>query len=206
MLNIMYQTAMKFRGERISGPCIQALARWLWLFAIIAVSLEILDIVALAYKSGEEWHVIGPLLSGRLAFSFIAVQMVLGALVPLILLGVVVLMSAYLSDPIRNTLSFVASLLLLVQVFAMRWNVIIGGQMISKSFRGYRLSYMPEFFEKEGILAAICIFVGPPIFLAVFNRFFPLFDPIEEDEHSSAAAPVREGAPEGVLASSAQKL
>ena len=37
----------------------------------------------------------------------------------------------------------------------MRWNVVIGGQMFSKSMRGFREAYVPGLFEKEGILAAI---------------------------------------------------
>jgi predicted membrane protein len=52
----------------------------------------------------------------------------------------------------RNTLAMVSSLLLLMQVLAMRWNVVIGGQMFSKSMRGFREIYVPGLFEKEGIL------------------------------------------------------
>ena len=47
----------------------------------------------------------------------------------------------------------------------MRWNVVIGGQMFSKSMRGFRETYVPELFEKEGILAAVVIFVIPFVLL-----------------------------------------
>jgi Ni/Fe-hydrogenase subunit HybB-like protein len=173
---ILYQIGMKFSGRRIDAPCMQSLARWLWLFVIMTVVLELLEITTLSYERAEEWTVIGPLLGDQLAVSFIGIQLVLGAMVPIILLGIVVLMSPYLTDQIRNTLCFVASLLLLMQVFAMRWNVVIGGQTFSKSLRGFRESHVPGLFEKEGIALAIVIMVLPLLFIALFNRILPVFE------------------------------
>jgi Ni/Fe-hydrogenase subunit HybB-like protein len=178
---ILYQIGMKFSGRRIDAACMQSLARWLWLFVIISITLELLEIMTLAYEAAEEWVVIGPLLGDQLAFSFIGIQVILGAMVPIILLGIVVLMSRYLTDQIRNTLCFVASLLLLCQVFAMRWNVVIGGQIFSKSMRGFRETYVPELFGKEGVVPAILILVGPLLFIAMFNRVLPVFEPREDE-------------------------
>ena len=62
----------------------------------------------------------------------------------------------HLADPARNTLAMVSSLLLLLQVISMRWNVVIGGQLLSKSYRG-TTSYLPGLMEKEGLLAAAII-------------------------------------------------
>ncbi len=192
MVIILYQVGMKFSGRRIDPPCMQSLARWLCLFVILSVTLELLEIMTLAYERAEEWTVIGPLLGDQLAFSFIGIQLVLGAMVPIILLSIVVLMSRYLTDQIRNTLCFVSSLLLLVQVFAMRWNVVIGGQIFSKSFRGFREGHMPGLFEKEGIALALLIFVAPLIFIALFNRVLPVFEPADKSESTSADAPAGE--------------
>jgi Ni/Fe-hydrogenase subunit HybB-like protein len=178
---ILYQSGMKLSGGRIDAPCMQSLARWLWLFVILTTTMELLEIMTLAYERAEEWTVIGPLLGDQLAFSFIGVQLVFGAMVPIILLGIVVLMSPYLTDQIRNTLCFVASLVLLVQVFAMRWNVVIGGQTFSKSLRGFRESHTPGLFEKEGIALAILIVVLPLLFIALFNRILPVFESNEAE-------------------------
>lgn len=181
MVILLYQIGMKFSGRKIDAPCMQSLARWLWLFVILSVTLELLEIMTLAYERAEEWTVIGPLLVGPLAFSFIGLQMILGAMVPIILLGIVVLMNRYLTDQIRNTLCFVASLLLLVQVFAMRWNVVIGGQLFSKSFRGIRESHVPGLLEKEGIVLATLLFIVPFVIIVLFNRVLPVFEPTEEE-------------------------
>jgi Ni/Fe-hydrogenase subunit HybB-like protein len=146
----------------------------------LSVTLELLDIMALAYEAAEEWEIIGPLLGDQLFFSFVGIQLIAGALIPIILLASVVLMSRYLSDQIRNTFCFIASLLLLLQVFAMRWNVVIGGQIFSKSLRGFREGHTPGLFEKEGIVVALLLFVAPLIFIALFNRVLPVFEPVEE--------------------------
>ena len=177
MVVILYQIGMKCSGRRIDAACMQSLARWLWLFVILSVTLELLEIMTLAYEAADEWLIIGPLLGDQLAFSFIGIQLIFGAMIPIILLGVVVLMSRYLTDQIRNTLCFVASLMLLVQVFAMRWNVVIGGQIFSKSLRGFRDAQPPSLFEKEGVALAILIFVFPLVFIALFNRVLPVFEP-----------------------------
>jgi Ni/Fe-hydrogenase subunit HybB-like protein len=179
-LQLLYQVAMKFRGQRIEPDCVAGLARWLWLFMILTVTLELLEIMTLSYESSEKWLIIRPLLTTRLSVSFISVQMVMGSLIPFILLMIVVLMNRYLHDRVRNTLSVVASLLLLMQVFSMRWNVVIGGQLFSKSLRGFRDPYTPHLFEKEGVLAAVAIFVAPFLLLVLFGKILPLFSPKEE--------------------------
>jgi Ni/Fe-hydrogenase subunit HybB-like protein len=178
MLIVLYQAAMKLLGQPISRECVQSLARWLWLFMILTVTLELLEIITLAYESAEEWEVIGPLLINQLSVSFISIQMIIGALIPFILLMIVVLMNPYLHDRVRNTLSFAASALLLLQVLSMRWNVVIGGQIFSKSLRGFRSGYSPHFLEKEGILVALIIFTMPFVLLLVLERFFPLWEPL----------------------------
>jgi Ni/Fe-hydrogenase subunit HybB-like protein len=186
LLIVLYQVAMKLKGDPIDARCVAALSRWLWLFMIFSLTLEVLEIMTLAYENAEEWEVIGPLLANQLSISFISFQMVLGGLIPLILLMIVVIMDRHMANPIRNTLAMVASLLLLLQVLSMRWNVVIGGQMFSKSMRGYRETYVPGMFEKEGILAAILIFLIPFVLLVIFNKVLPVFD--DEGDGEAAAA------------------
>jgi Ni/Fe-hydrogenase subunit HybB-like protein len=186
LLIVLYQVAMKLRGEPIDGRCVAAMSRWLWLFMISSLTLEVLEIMTLAYENAEEWEVIRPLLANQLSISFISIQMVLGGLIPLILLMIVVVMDRHLTPPVRNTLAMVSSLLLLLQVFAMRWNVVIGGQMFSKSMRGYRETYVPGMFEKEGILAAVIIFLIPFVLLVIFNKVLPIFS--DEAEVPATAA------------------
>ncbi len=185
LLIIMYQVIMKIKGWKIEQDCISSLSRWLWLFLIMTVTLEVLEIITLSYEQAHEWEVIGALLVNQLSFSFIGIQMIMGALIPLILLMVVVLMDKFLHEKIRNTLSFTAASLLMIQVFAMRWNVVIGGQIFSKSMRGFK-DYSPRFFEKEGILAAIIIVILPFITLTVLTKIFTAFEKMKPAKQEKA--------------------
>ena len=139
-----------------------------------------LELITLSYEKAEEWEIISQLLSGPLSFSFLGIQMIVGVLVPFILLMIIVLLKENMGDKVANTLSFTAASLLLIQVFAMRWNVVIGGQMISKSLVGLRETYHPGMFGKEGILAAIGIMIVPFIFIFVAEWLLPMFKYSEE--------------------------
>ena len=74
MIVVLYQVFMRFNDQPINGPCVQSLAQWLWLFAVLTTTMELLEIINLAYDRNEEWLVIGPLLGTKLAFSFIGVH------------------------------------------------------------------------------------------------------------------------------------
>jgi predicted membrane protein len=67
-----------------------------------------------------------------------------------------------------------AATMLLGQVLLMRWNVVIGGQLLSKSMRGFT-NYLPGLWEKEGLIMAAVIFTLPFVILYVFHRIVPLF-------------------------------
>jgi len=56
----------------------------------------------------------------------------------------------------------------------MRWNVVIGGQLISKSARGFT-EFHPEWLHKEGILTAIILMCAPLVVLFVISRIFPFW-------------------------------
>jgi hypothetical protein len=199
LLILVYQTLSKLTRKVVQADTITSMARWLWFFLIITVTLELLEIIMLAYEKSEAWHIISPLLTTRLQFSFISMQMIVGSLIPFILLMVVTVMNRYLHDKVRNTLTYLASLLLLLQVFSMRWNVVIGGQLLSKSFRGLRSAYEPHLFEKEGIATAVVLFVLPFVFLYVFDKLLPIEAP------PGAHAPDPDSASEqGVAAGAAQ--
>lgn len=179
-LIVMYQVAMKLKGLVIDRNCIDTMCGWLWMFLIITASLELLELVTLSYEKAEEWEIIGQLLGGPLSFSFLGLQMIVGVLIPFILLMIIVLLRENMGDRVANTLSFTAATLLLIQVFAMRWNVVIGGQMISKSLAGLREAYKPELFGKEGIMAAIGIMIVPFIIIFVAEWLLPMFRYSEE--------------------------
>src|SRR5574342_26157 len=181
LLIVLFQAVSKLNRRQADQACVSALARWLWFFLIVTITLELLEIVVMAYERSEPWIIISDLITTRLQFSYVTMQMIVGGLIPLILLGAVVLMNRYLHPRVRNALSTTAAVLCLLQVFSMRWNVVIGGQLLSKSLRGLRSPYQPEMFGREGIVVALALFVTPFVLLWVFDRILPIHQDGETD-------------------------
>jgi predicted membrane protein len=132
-----------------------------------------LELVHVYYRHGHEWAEIGPLLAGPLFNSYVVGQILLTSAIPTVLLGYVVLSRA--GGKKLLYLGNLGCLLLVLQVLLMRFNVVIGGQLISKSGRGF-VDYHLEFFGKEGVLVALLIFAGPFVAYYVISRFIPVFD------------------------------
>lgn len=159
-------------GWKPDQPCVRTLGKYLWGFMMVAVSLELLEILSMAYKQTAEWEVLGGLIEQKLLFSYIFLQFFIFSLIPFFLLAITALFK--LKEKLANVMIWIASTMLLFQVLLMRWNVVIGGQQLSKSLRGF-ISYFPGIWEKEGILVAVILFTLPFAILYIFHRVIPLF-------------------------------
>ena len=106
----------------------------------------------------------------RLYTSHILVQIILGTLVPIALLALTQVVT--LTERARRGLYAVSGLLTLVGIFAMRWNVVIGGQLFSKSFLGYT-TYKMAFATREGLLPAVLLMILPLGILWALVRLLP---------------------------------
>jgi predicted membrane protein len=73
--------------------------------------------------------------------------------------------------------------MILMQVLLMRWNVVVGGQLMSKSERG-ATTFHPMWLEKEGILPAIIIMIAPVVILWIIGKILPFW---MDDEVAEAA-------------------
>jgi predicted membrane protein len=62
--------------------------------------------------------------------------------------------------------------LTLIGIFAMRWNVVIGGQLFSKSFLGYT-SYKLQLGAREGFLSAAALMLLPFAILLILVKLLP---------------------------------
>jgi len=159
-------------GWQVDQRCVRAMGKYLWGFMIVAVALELLEVMSIAYKQTEEWEVLSDLIEHQLFVSYVVVQFLILSLVPFLLLGIAALFR--LRDRLSNALTWIAATMLLGQVLLMRWNVVIGGQLVSKSMRGFT-SYFPGLWEKEGLVTAAVIFTLPFGILYLFHRVVPLF-------------------------------
>jgi predicted membrane protein len=172
VLTFLYLLVNFLKRQNIDQNTLDTMVRFLWGFMIIAVVLELMDLLSLAYEQTDRWAAIKSLITGPLWYTYVIGQNLIGSLGSFLLLAITVLFK--LPRKLSNLLVFLTSGLLLIQVVLMRWNVVIGGQLVSKSYRGYT-SFMPGFLEKEGILVAAIIFILPFLILRQFDRIFPFF-------------------------------
>ena len=147
-------------------------AKYLLTFLILAITLELLDMVFRGYTAMKSWAILRSVIFEKDIINIFVLQYVVGNLVPLILLLIP-------RPTIRRILIAVA--MILFGVFMMRWNVVIGGQAFSLSFAGfmhYHLPIIPHNLEtyKEGLFGALTIASLPFIFFWIFNKIIPVLD------------------------------
>jgi len=180
MLVLLYMLISKLRRQPVDDECLRSMMRTLWLFLVLAVTLESLELLNMAYEAGAEWHMLSQLITDKLAFSFQVLQIGLGSAIPLVLLPIGFAKSR--SPAMRRAIGVFTGLLVLMQVLSMRWNVVIGGQLLSKSFRGF-VSYTPELGGHEGLLVGIAVFCLPFVLLTVVSQILPLWTGEEDHGH-----------------------
>lgn len=172
-----YFVVARINRWKVDAACVRSLGRYLWGFMMIAVALELMELLSLAYEQTEATDVLGHLIRTKLLVSYVILQFGLCSLVPFLMLGVTALFR--LKERTAHLLIWLSSCLLLLQVLLMRWNVVIGGQLVSKSMRGVT-SYFPGIWEKEGLITAAVIFTLPFGILYVFHRVVSLFPGVEK--------------------------
>jgi len=91
-------------------------------------------------------------------------------LLPLLILALVRI--TRFNEDMRRLLYFTSALLILVGIFSMRWNVVIGGQLYSKSLRGL-MAYKMELTGIESLMTALLLLALPFIILTVLFWLLP---------------------------------
>jgi predicted membrane protein len=170
LLLFLYVVISKIRKISIDQSCIETIGKFLFHALVIDASIESLDWIHRLYEAEESLDVLVLLAAGKLGYSFLVVQLFLGTFIPLIFLGALQ-MSGVFRHKVRNRIYFTSSILILIGVFAMRWNVIIGGQLFSKSLRGFT-TYKLELLGQESLLMSVSLMILPFILLAVMTHLF----------------------------------
>jgi Ni/Fe-hydrogenase subunit HybB-like protein len=167
---LLYMLTSKLRGMRIDMRCVDTIGRYLLYTFIIDFSLEMLDLIHRIYEADESLNALDFMVHTKLFFSQVILQIFVGTLIPIGLLGLAQLVK--FSEGARKAIYAITGSLTLVSIFAMRWNVVIGGQLFSKSFLGYT-SYKMGFATREGLLPALALIILPFIILYVLVKLLP---------------------------------
>ncbi len=167
---LIYMLVTWARKETIDMRCVDTVARYLFYTFIIDFSLEMLDLIHRIYESDESFRSLDFMVHTKLYMSHIVVQILLGTVTPIALLALTQVLR--FGEMARKRIYVLAGCLTLVGIFAMRWNVVIGGQLFSKSFLGYT-TYKMGLITREGLLVAIVLTILPLVILWVLVKLLP---------------------------------
>ena len=169
LVMLMYLAMTWLRRVPVDMTCLDTIARYLLYAFLIDLSLEVLDLLHRIYEADESFKTLDFMVHTRLFVSQIVLQIIAGTLVPIGLLAI----GRHAADArLRRVVYITAGLLTLIGIFAMRWNVVIGGQLFSKSFLGYT-TYKMAFATREGLGVAIVLLILPFVILAGLVRLLP---------------------------------
>ena len=178
---LLYMAITKLRKQTIDMRCVDSIAMYMFYIFIIDFSLEMLDLVHRIYEADESFRSLDFMVHTKLYFSQIVIQICLGTILPLVLLFLTQVVK--LPEIARKRIYGLSGCLALIGIFAMRWNVVIGGQLFSKSFLGYT-TYKMALATKEGLFMAIALTLLPLLFLWVLIKLLPPWP--EKSEHAPA--------------------
>ncbi len=174
----LYMVIMPLRREKIDIKCLDKMASYLFYAVIVDFSLELLDFIHRLYESEESIRILTELVVNKLFISLGIIQVLLGMVIPL---GIMVAIRLFRFDEELRKLSYFVSVILIqLGIFATRWNVVIGGQMFSKSFRGLT-AYKMDLTGMEGFFMTLILLIMPFVVLALLIKVLPPWEPAKRE-------------------------
>jgi Ni/Fe-hydrogenase subunit HybB-like protein len=214
----LYMIACLARRKEIDMVCADKLASFLLYALIVDFSLEMLDFIHRLYEAEESISILSQMISSELFLSLVVLQLVLGTLLPMFVLmlvspafplhlplrpggqvsterGHLVRGLVQVPSELRRLIYFSAAILIQVGIFSTRWNVVIGGQLFSKSLRGLTV-YKVELMGLEGFLMSALLLMLPFVVLYVLVRVLPPWPEAEAQLPVAPSAKPAEAVPE----------
>jgi Ni/Fe-hydrogenase subunit HybB-like protein len=182
---LLYMLITRLRKQKLDMRCVDTMARYLFFAFLIDFTLEMCDLIQRIYEADESFRSLDFMVHSRLWVSQVLIQMLLGTAAPIVILFLTQALKP--AAKIRTALYVISGLFTLMGIFAMRWNVVIGGQLFSKSFLGYT-TYKLAFATREGLLTAILLSLLPFGILWVLIKLLPPW----LDKGSELAAPAEQ--------------
>ncbi len=166
-----YMVLSWIRRKTVDMKCIDVMGMFLFYALVVDAAIEALDWIHRIYSAEEGFHIMQYMAREKLFYTLSLGQVAFGTLVPLLLLGSLQLFRKQFPELMRRRMYFVSAFLVLIGVLAMRWNVVIGGQLFSKSLRGV-MGYKMEFAGLEGWFMGAVLLALPFIILTVMIKLF----------------------------------
>jgi predicted membrane protein len=179
MVMLIYMVINYFRKQSIKVEVLDSIGKFLFFVLILDFTLEALDQIHRIYVAEESFEIIQLLVSGKLYLTLFVAQGLIGTLIPLITLAFLQFYKGKIR--VRKTMYFIVGVLVLIGVYSMRWNVVIGGQLFSKSFSGFT-SFKVGLIGLDGTLMAAFWLLLPFGILAFLLWLLPPWKMVEAEE------------------------
>ncbi len=177
LMLVLYMLTSLVRGKEIDMPCADKLASFLLYALILDFSLEMLDFIHRLYEAEESIKILSQMISSQLFLSLVVLQVLLGTLLPMIALFFV--SPAFrghglvkIPAELRRLVYFTAAIFIQIGIFSTRWNVVIGGQLFSKSLRGLTV-YKMGLTGLEGFFVSALLLLLPFVVLYILVTVLP---------------------------------
>ncbi len=177
LVMLLYMAVSYFRKEKIDMLCLDEVGKYLFYVLVLDFAMESLDQVHRIYEAEESFEILDVLVNGKLEYTLFLFQGLLGTIIPLLTLGILRIYKP--REKIRKGLYLGLSLLILMGIFFMRWNVVIGGQLFSKSFLGFT-SFKLGLIGAEGFLMAAFWLILPFAIFAFLLWLLPPWKKLQE--------------------------
>jgi len=129
---VLYVAVSKFSKVELQEDWLRGLAHVMWAFLIVLLAVEALEVPGNGVQAREGIETVLELVTGPIWFRLL-VQVIGSGLALILLTALIAFKTRGKSLVVWPTVS---SVLLLLAVFAVRWNVVIGGQELSKTMKG----------------------------------------------------------------------
>jgi len=176
---LVYMIISYIRKQVIDLNVLDAIGKYLFFVLILDFTLEGLDQIHRIYEAEESFEIIKLLVSGKLYLTLFGAQGLMGTIIPLTTLAFLQFYKGKIK--LRKTLYFIEGLLVLIGVYSMRWNVVIGGQLFSKSFSGFT-SFKLGLIGLDGTLMAAFWLILPIGILTFLLWLLPPWKMVEHKE------------------------
>ena len=180
LLIVLYVIVSKFRKTPMPNDTMRGLLYVLFTAITVVMVIEGLELLEIFYKGREGVETVRALIVGPI-WAGMTIQWAMS-------LFVLAVTSALLfynvhGERLVNWL-FMAGLAMMIGVLAMRWNVVIGGQELSKTMRGL-MTFHPEAYGRESLITVSMLFTAPFVTLYLAQKFLPTVwegEPLEPEE------------------------
>jgi predicted membrane protein len=176
---LVYMIISYFRKKVVEVNVLDAIGKYLFFILILDFTLEGLDQIHRIYEAEESFEIIKLLVSSKLYLTLFISQGLIGTIIPLITLAFLQFYKHQIK--LRKTMYFITGVMVLIGVYSMRWNVVIGGQLFSKSFSGFT-SFKVGLIGLDGTLMAAFWLILPIGILAFLLWLLPPWKMVKEEE------------------------